>query len=59
MNQRVWDVEEEKGISGEVLEGSNISIDLRVTIWDIAFHYVLTNTNAMAAWVKYKMTPSW
>ncbi len=53
MNHQVWDVEEEEGVSGEVLEGVNKSIDLGPALWDIAHHYFFTNTIAMVTWVKY------
>jgi hypothetical protein len=47
----VWDTEEEENVNGEVLEGASKPIDFGVTIQDIAHHYVLTNTTAMATWV--------
>ncbi len=55
MRQRLWDAKKKEGVSGEVLEGVGRAIDLGVTIQDIAHHYVITNTIAMASWVKYKM----
>ncbi len=48
MRWKVWDTKEEKNVSGEVLEAAGKAIDLGVTIQDIAHHYVLTNTIAMA-----------
>ncbi len=55
----MWDAKKKDGDNGKVLERANSTIDLGVIIWDIAHHYVLTNTTAMASWVKYKMNPSW
>jgi hypothetical protein len=49
----VWDVEdEEKGVIGEILQRTGRLIDLGWAIWNIAHHYVLTNTIAMVVWVK-------
>jgi hypothetical protein len=47
VNREVWDVEEEKGVSGKVFKGASRSIDLGWTFQDIAHHYVLTNTTTM------------
>ncbi len=52
MTQKVWDAEEEEGISGEVLEGASFRVDLDLAKWGIVHHYVITNTTAMANWVK-------
>ncbi len=52
VSRRVWDVEEEESVSGEVLEGADRSVYLSPTIRDIAHHYVLTNTTTMAWWIK-------
>ncbi len=49
----MWDIKEEEGISGEVLEGVGKSIDLGRALRDIARHYVLIYTIAMVTWVKY------
>jgi hypothetical protein len=42
----VWDVEEEEGVSGEVLEGANFQVDFDLTKRNMAHHHVLTNTTA-------------
>jgi len=52
MTWKVWDVEEEEGVSREVLEGASSQIVLDPANWDMAHHYVLINTNTMADWVK-------
>ncbi len=49
---QVWDVEEDEGISGEVLKGAGRSVDLGQALWDIAHHYVFINTTAMVVRVK-------
>ncbi len=50
---QVWDVKEEEGISGEVIKGASKLVELGWALWDIAHHYVLTNTIAMVTWIKY------
>jgi hypothetical protein len=48
----VWDVEKDKNINGEVLEGAGKSVYLGLAIRNIAHHYVLINTTKMAWWVR-------
>ncbi len=50
---QVWDVEEEKGVSGELFEGAGQSINLGQALWDITHLYVLTNTTTMVAWARH------
>jgi hypothetical protein len=52
VTQRVWDVEEEKAVSGEVLEGANSRINLNLVERNMVHHYVLPNIIAMVDWVR-------
>ncbi len=49
----IWDVDEEKGVYGEVLEGSRSKFRLLPSAWDLAHQYVLTNATCLAPWVRY------
>jgi hypothetical protein len=53
ISPRMWDVEEKKAISGEVLEGARKLVDLGQVLQDVAHQYVLINTSTMATWVRY------
>jgi hypothetical protein len=50
--RRIWDLDEEESICGEVLEGASIQIELIVTQRNMARNYVFNNTNIMAPWVR-------
>jgi hypothetical protein len=52
VSQKIWNLEEEEGVSREVLEGVGIFVYLSSTIWNIVDHYVFTNTIIMSWWVK-------
>jgi hypothetical protein len=52
MSCQMWDVEEDDGVSGEVLKGIGRSVDSGRALWNIAHHYVFTNTTTMIVWVK-------
>jgi hypothetical protein len=51
VSKRIWDVEEEKGVVGEVLKGVVEKVVLSSTLQDLAHNYVLTNIEIMAPWI--------
>lgn len=71
MTQKVWDTEEEEGISGEVLEGANSWVDLDHVEQDMVHHYVLNEHNcngrlgyvnpftSMHSWHKVALMSPW
>jgi hypothetical protein len=50
--RRIWDLNKEEGVCGEVLEGASIQIKLTITQRNMAHNYVYNNTNIMALWVR-------
>jgi hypothetical protein len=48
---RIWDVNEEEGVYGEVLEGSGSKFRLLPSTQDLAHQYVLTNAACLTPWV--------
>lgn len=49
--KRVWDAYE-KGVSGEVLEGTPTKVVLNHTLQDLAHNYVLTNIDITMPWIQ-------
>jgi hypothetical protein len=48
---RVWDANE-KGVCGEILEGTGTRFNLDSEVKDLAHQYVLTNVACVALWVQ-------
>jgi hypothetical protein len=53
VRRRVWDVDEEEEVYGEVLEGFGSKYRLLPSAWDLVDQYVLTNAACLAPWVRY------
>jgi hypothetical protein len=53
VRRRVWDVDEEKKVYGEVLEGFRSKFRLLPSTWDLTHQYVLINATCLAPWVRY------
>jgi len=52
MQQCIWNVKEEKGDVGEVLEGVGQKFMMIPTLHDLTHQYVLTNITLMSPWLK-------
>jgi hypothetical protein len=48
----IWDVKEEKGDVGEVLEGAGQKFMMLPALCDLTHQYVLTNITLMSPWFK-------
>jgi hypothetical protein len=48
----IWDVKEEKGDVGEVLEGIGQKFMMTPALCDLTHQYVLTNITLMSPWFK-------
>lgn len=51
MKEQVWDVDEEEGDAGEVLEEVGKKFHMTPTLHDLAHEYVLTNMSVMTPWM--------
>lgn len=52
VSRKVWDAEEEEGVSREVLEGVFTKVVFNPILQDFAHKYVVTNINIMAPWIQ-------
>jgi hypothetical protein len=52
VSRKVWDAEEEEGVSKEVLEGVFTKVVFNPILQDFAHKYVVTNINIMAPWIQ-------
>ncbi len=52
MEQLIWDVDEEDGDVGEVLEGVGRKFHMIATLCDLAHLHVLTNISIMQPWMR-------
>ncbi len=50
MKRHIWDVDEEEGDVGKVLEGVGTKLRTSPTLHDLAHQYVLTNIAIMIPW---------
>ncbi len=51
VRHQIWDVDEEKGVCNEMLEGAGIKFIFDSGCQDLVHQYVLTNASCMALWV--------
>lgn len=52
MQQHIWDVKEENGDVGEVLEGAGQKFMMALALRYLTHQYVLTNITLMSPWLK-------
>jgi hypothetical protein len=50
VKRRIWDVDEEEGDVGEVLEGVGTKFHMNPTLHDLAHQYVLISIAIMTPW---------
>jgi hypothetical protein len=48
----IWDVDEEEGDVGEVLEGAGTKFLMNPILRDVAYQYVLANISIMMPWMQ-------
>jgi hypothetical protein len=53
VRRKIWDVDEEEGVYGEVMEGAATKLTLDHVARDVARQYVITNVACLAPWVQY------
>jgi hypothetical protein len=53
VRRNIWDVDEEEGVYGEVMEGAATKLTLDPVARDVAHQYVITNVACLAPWVQY------
>jgi hypothetical protein len=53
VRRKIWDVDEEEEVYGEVMEGAATKLILDPITQDVAHQYVITNVACLALWVQY------